>query len=595
MGPAVVCAAVLVTPTLHGLDWPQYRGPNHDGISPETIRTNWSAQRPQEVWRVTLQSGSVLAGFSTFTVSQGRAFTLVRRPVEGSNRELCLALDAGTREELWATDVGSGNYASTGITGADGARSTPVVDGDRVYVLSAYLSLSCLDAANGGIVWSRDLRFGGPSLGWQGGAAPLIEGDLIFVNCNAGADSMMAIRKTDGSEVWRRHSYRMTYGTPVATTLHGVRQIIFYTASGLVSVVPETGDILWRYSTADGCPYASTATAASPVVAGDIVYCSAGYAEGAGAVRVTKAGSTFTATPIWRKDGELENHWSTPVHHNGYLYGIYGHYSTGVLKCVDPATGDEMWSGPQEFNTGGILLVGEQLLLLNEAGELVLVVPSPARYTELARVTVLGGKSWNAPAISNGRIYARSTTEAVCIDVDVSMPPSITAEPQSQTVTVGQSAWFSVEASGTAPLSYQWSLNGAALAGATGSALTLDPVQPGDAGNYTVVVANSVGSVTSAVATLIVNVPTLQPLLLSPSVVSGTGPFRLQIGNEDGSALDPGRVPGISLLTASDLVAGTNGWTPFTNEAVLTNGVLQVDDPESVSRPQRFFRVVEPR
>ncbi len=506
--PALVCVSALLAPTLHGLDWAQYRGPNHDGISPETIRTNWSEQRPQEVWRVTLQSGS-LAGFSTFTVSQGRAFTLVRRTIEGSDRELCLALDAGTRQELWATDVGSGSYNSTGVSGAEGPRSTPVVDGDRVYVLSAYLSLSCLDATNGGIAWSNDLRFGGGVIGWENAAAPLIEGDLVFVNCNVSANCMMAIRKTDGSEVWRRHSYRMTHVTPVATTLHGVRQIIFYTRSGLVSVVPETGDILWRYSTADGCPYASTATAASPVVAGDIVYCSAGYGEGAGAVRVTKTGSVFTATPIWRKNGELENHWSTPVYHDGYLYGIYGHYSTGVLKCVDPATGSVMWSGPGDFHSGGILLVGEQLLLLNEAGELVLVVPSPAQYTELARVDVLGGKSWNAPAISNGRIYARSTTEAVCVDVSVPTPP--------------------------------------------------------------------------------------QPLQLSPSVVSGTGPFRLRIGNENGSPLDPGRVANIDVLAATNLLAGTNGWTPFTNEAVLTNGVLQVDDPESVSRPQRFFKVVEQR
>jgi len=266
---------------------------------------------------------------------------------------------------------------------------------------------------------------------------------------------------------------------------------------------------LWRYSTADGCPYSGTATAASPVVVGDIVYCSAGYSEGAGAVRITKTDSTFTATPIWRKDGELESHWCTPVHHNGYLYGIYGHYSSGVLKCIDPATGNEMWSRSESFHSGGILLVGDQLLLLNEAGELVLIAPSSARYTELARTDVLGGKSWNAPAISDGRIYARSTTEAVSVDVSMVTPP--------------------------------------------------------------------------------------QPLLLNPSLVSATGPFRLSIGNEDGSPLDPGRVPGISLLAVTDLVVGTMDWTPFTNEAVLTNGVLRVDDPEGVSRPQRFFRVVEQR
>jgi outer membrane protein assembly factor BamB len=508
--PARLIASALLAPALHGVDWPQYRGPSHDGISPEVIRTNWSQQAPQVVWRTGLQSGGLLAGFSTFTVSQGRAYTQIRRSVAGANRELCLALDAATGQELWVTEVGSGDYASTGITGADGPRSTPVVDGDRVYVLSAYLSLSCLDAANGGIVWSKDVRFGAGGLSWQNGAAPLIDGELIFVNCNASANCMMALRKTDGGEVWRRYSYKMTYANPIAVTLLGVRQIIFYTASGLVSVAPETGDVLWRYTTTDGCPYSGTATAISPVVAGDIIYCSAAYdgpSVGAGAVRVTKNGSAFTATQIWRKPNDLKNHWSTPVFHNGYLYGVYGHYSTGVLKCIDPATGNEMWSGSENLHSGGVLLVGGRLLLLNEAGELVLIEPNPSAYTELARVKVLGGKSWNAPAISDGQIYARSTTEAVRVDVSVPAPP--------------------------------------------------------------------------------------QPLKLNPSVVSATGPFRLQIGNADGSPLAASRVANISVLAATNLVAETNGWTRFTNPTVLNNGVLQVDDPGSTSRPRQFFRVVE--
>lgn len=508
----LVCASALLAFTLHGVDWPQYRGPNHDGISPETIRTNWTEHAPQVVWRVPLQSGTLLAGFGTFTVSQGRAFTLIRRSIEGANRELCLALDASTRQELWAVDVGSGDYNATGISGAEGPRSTPVLDGDRVYVLSAYLSLYCLNAANGGTVWSKEVDFGGGGLSWQNAASPLIDGDLIFLNCNASADCMMAVRKTDGSEVWRRHAFKMTYANPIAATLHGVRQIIFYTQSGLVSVVPETGDILWQYTRAAGCPYSSTATAASPVVAGDIVYCSAAYSGssvGAGAVRIAKTGSTFTATQIWRKPDDLKNHWSTPIYHNGYLYGLYGHYGEALLKCVDPATGDELWSRSENVHSGGVLLVGEQLLLLNEAGELVLIEPNPARYTELARVDVLGGKSWNAPAVSDGQVYARSTTEAVRVDVAVPTPP--------------------------------------------------------------------------------------QPLKLSSSVVSASGSFRLQIGNEDGSPLDPSRVPNIDVLAAATLLDGTNGWTVFTNPAVLNNGVLQVDDPESPSRPQRFFRVVEQR
>src|SRR5262245_26031953 len=134
-------------------DWPQYRGPNHDGISTETIRTNWSGEAPRQIWKIPLDPG-----LSSFSVSGGRAFTLVRRPVSGQNQEICVALDSDTGEELWASDaLGRADYPDGGVGIDDGPRSTPSVEGDRVYVLTSYLRLYCLSLTNGATIWSRDL------------------------------------------------------------------------------------------------------------------------------------------------------------------------------------------------------------------------------------------------------------------------------------------------------------------------------------------------------------------------------------------------------------------------------------------------------
>jgi outer membrane protein assembly factor BamB len=154
-------------------------------------------------------------------------------------------------------------------------------------------------------------------------------------------------------------------------------------------------------------------------VDGDIVYCSAGYGMGAGAYRIAKQGDVWTPTELWRKTGDdLANHWSTPVVKDGHLYGMFSfkEYGKGALKCVELATGKQIWAEPN-YGPGGVVLAGNLLVALNDRGEVVLVDPQPAAYKELARVKAVDGKCWNHPTVSGGRIFARSTQEGVCLDV----------------------------------------------------------------------------------------------------------------------------------------------------------------------------------
>jgi outer membrane protein assembly factor BamB len=181
----------------------------------------------------------------------------------------------------------------------------------------------------------------------------------------------------------------------------------------LVSVAPKTGAVLWRYP----FPY-SVSAAISPVVSGDIVYCSEAYGIGSSACRISKSASGFAATRLWFQPANvIASHWSTPVCSKGYLYGLFGQAKFGQapLKCVELATGRVMWSQPG-FGPGGCTLVDGHVLVLSDAGDLVLVNATPTAYTESARSHVLAGKCWNYASISNGRIYARSTREGVSLD-----------------------------------------------------------------------------------------------------------------------------------------------------------------------------------
>ena len=392
-------------------DWPQYRGANHDGVCSEDVLKTWPAALP-EVWKVPTTDG-----FSSFAVAEGIATTIVGR----NDQETCIALDAATGKELWSATLGKAKFDGGGDSGADdnkggdGPRSTPTIDGGRVYALSGYMVLACWDAKTGKSIWSKDLvaEAGAKIVHWQSAASPLIEGDLVFV-CTGSTNSLMAFNKLDGKVAWKSQDDEYTHSTPIATTILGTRQVIFFTHKGLVSVVPTTGDILWRYS----FPW-NVATAASPIVSGDLVYCAAGYGVGSGTVKITKEGDAFKATEIWRKKGNaFGNHWASPVAKDGFLFGIFEHGAFGKapLKCLEIATGKEMWAH-EGFGPGGLMLVGGNILVLNDRGELVLVEGSTTAYKELGKAKAIDGKCWNTFALSNGHLFARSTKQGVCLDV----------------------------------------------------------------------------------------------------------------------------------------------------------------------------------
>ena len=400
-------------------DWPQYRGPHADGVSEEQFPAiRWSTQDARQLWKVPTPRG-----FSSFSVAGGRVFTLISPGDDLSERkEFCLALDATTGDEIWRAELGDSDYGSDGGNsgaegnrGGDGPRSTPATDGERCFVFDSHMRLTCFDAKNGSVVWQQDILqdYAGRSISWLNAVSPVLDEQFVYVIGGGVGQSFLAFDKVTGELAWKSGDETSTHATGRLATIGGVRQFVYFAKSGLVGVNAGNGNVLWHVD----FPF-STSTAASPIVADNLVYASAGYGVGAGLFRVHPTGESHDVEEIWFKPNQLMNHWSSPVLRDGHLYGIYEFkkYGDAPLQCVELATGEIKWS-QRGFGPGNCILVGTKLVVLSDDGRLVIVDANPDHYEEIGQASVVNGKCWSTPAYSNGRIYVRSTEEGTCVDV----------------------------------------------------------------------------------------------------------------------------------------------------------------------------------
>ena len=425
-------------------DWPNYRGPTHDGVSTERINKNWTGAVTNAVWLVHLTNG-----ITSLTVGNSRVFTQVETDTDEDglgDKEFCLALSTTNGGILWATEVDSAPFmhphGGVGSTD-DGPRSTPVLAYGSVYVLSSYLKLHRINPANGSVIWSTNIPagFGGGVIPWENAASPVIENGLIFVCANSPTATLMAFNATNGTLVWRSQNEAMTQSTPVLATLNGVRQLVFATQSGLVAVNPQNGTLLWKaihpfnYTTSIGT---------SPVVHSNYVFLTANYNMRAYAVQVVLSNTVQVPIPRWTNFTQ-QSHWSTPVAFEGHLYGnFYPDNADGQLRCVDLATGVTRW-GTNFFGRSSVLLVGTNLLCITERGSLVLVAAKSDAYQELARLEAIPNfhtdqnKCWNAMALCDGQVYIRSTAYAARFDLsvpDLKLDPPQLAPPNKLNLTI---------------------------------------------------------------------------------------------------------------------------------------------------------------
>ena len=376
-------------------EWHRWRGPDANGISTEKVEP-WPASGPKVLWTV-----EVGLGFSSISIANGRAFTMGF--ANGADNVSCL--DTTTGKLLWS-------HSSPGLKMENvyegGPNATPTVDGDSVFAFRRRGHVLALDAATGRLLWERELarELGAKMPEWGFSSSPFVEGNLVILNLGSAG---VGLDKKTGAVVWKSGPDPAGYATPVPFNSQGRHLIALFVAHELVALDPQTGVIAWRHpwQTRDDI------NAADPVIVGDTLLLSSGDNRGGAALQLT------AGQPVVRWENKnLRAQFTPPVVIGGFIYGLDGNAGErATLRCLELATGDVKWTGPA-VGTGGILAVGERLLVLSDKGELTLCEASPAGFRPLARAQILAGKCWPNPALNSGRLYARNAKGTlVCLEL----------------------------------------------------------------------------------------------------------------------------------------------------------------------------------
>ena len=385
-----------------GAGWTQWRGPDRSGRSAETgLLESWPADGPERLWE-TLGLG---AGYGSLAVGRGRVFFQLQVGV----RSAVAALDETDGRLLWSRAVGPARDNDRG----SGPRSTPTLDGDRLYALTENGDLVSLAATDGALFWQRNILedFGGRNIDWLLSESPLVDGDRVYVTPGGQGAGIVALNKLTGETVWTSDelSDRAGYSSLILRDVGGVETLMTLTSRAGVGVRASDGRLMWRY---DGAAN-RTANAATPVFHDDKVFFSSSYGGGGGLVRLVAAGGSVQAEEVYHTRG-MANHHGGLVYVDGYLYGFHN----SILTCLDFETGERMWRD-RSVGKGSVSYADGHLYILSEDNEVGLVEATPGGYVEKGRFEIedQGLSSWAHPVIGNGKLFIRNQGTIAAYDI----------------------------------------------------------------------------------------------------------------------------------------------------------------------------------
>jgi outer membrane protein assembly factor BamB len=395
------CSAVALA-----ADWPQWLGPNRDGASPEKV-TPWK-NAPKVLWHK-----EVGEGHSGPVVADGKVFLLT--VVSGKDEEAVTAYDAKTGNLLWQTTYKRAKFQSEF---GNGPRATPAVVKDHVYTFGVTGVLTCLQTKSGNKVWQVDTlaKFKAPNLKFGMSCSPLIDGNRLFVNVGGKGASLVAFDKDKGTVLWQNLDDPASYSSPIAYDQGGKRQVVFLTQKGVVALNPVDGAPYWKFPLVDRLSESST----TPERFGDILVASS-VTYGAVGLRLETKDNKPSFTQVWRKIN-FNCYFSTPVgvgkEHAYFVTGAFLPKIQVILRCVEIKTGSELWRKDKigQYHASLLRTGDDKLLLLDDAGNLMLLDPNPKEYRELARSKVCGS-TWAHPALANGKLYVRDRKELICLQL----------------------------------------------------------------------------------------------------------------------------------------------------------------------------------
>jgi outer membrane protein assembly factor BamB len=391
-------------------DWPQWRGPHRDGISQETgLLKEWPKDGPKLLW----ENKDIGSGYSTPAVAGDRLFVISNKGVDD---EYVQALSVNDGKQIWSQHIGK--VGPNQGPQYPGSRSTPTLDGAKLYALGSDGDLVCLEASTGEKIWKKSLRtdFGGKPGAWAYSESPLIDGDALVCTPGGSTATMVALNKQTGDVIWKAAESkedRAAYSSPIVVDVDGVKQYVQFLQSGVVGVDAKTGKFLWTYSkTATGSP----ANIPTPVAHAGYVFTSTARG-GAGLVKVKAKGAEFEADSVYVSK-DLPNSIGGSVLVGDYLYGttpkglVCGEFTTGKVKwqdkCVGPAS---------------VCYADGRLYVRGESGGVALVEATADGYHEKGRFTPpdqpvrKNTRAWAYPVVADGKLYLRDLDRLWCYDI----------------------------------------------------------------------------------------------------------------------------------------------------------------------------------
>ncbi len=415
-------------------DWPQWRGPDRDGVWRESgIIDKFESDQIEISWRMPISSG-----YSGPTVADGRVF-VTDRVAEPKQIERVHCFDYKDGRSLWSHEYPA---PYVGIGYVAGPRACVTVDDNRAYALGSMGHMHCFDAGTGHVLWKKDLnteyeiykkdRATNRMPVWGVAAAPLIYDDLVIVHFG-GRDGacVVAFDKKSGDEEWRALRDRASYSAPILIKQAGQDVVVCWTGDSVAGLDPETGKVYWRHPFA---PRNMPIGIATPLIDHNRIFVTSFYD---GSLMLGLGESELTAEKIWYKNGRdeqnteaLQSIISTPMFLDNHIYGVD---SYGELRCLDAKTGERLWEDltatpKSRWSTIHFVRHGDNVWMFNERGELIISKLSPSGFQEISRAKLIeptrdqlrrrGGVCWSHPAFAEQCVFARNDKEIVCASLE---------------------------------------------------------------------------------------------------------------------------------------------------------------------------------
>lgn len=420
---------ILAAPT-RGDDWPQWQGPQRDGVWRETgIVDTFPAGGPKVLWRT-----AIGAGFAGPSVAQGKVFVADRINTPGAEQssdkiERVLCLNEADGKLLWKQEY---PCSYQGMQYSAGPRAAPTVAQGKVYALGAAGNFHCYEAATGKELWAHDFNkeYHRSTPLWGYAGHPLVDGQKVICLVGGQGATVVAFDKDTGKELWHALSAREPgYCTPALIEAGGARQLIVWHPQALNSINPDTGEVYWSI------PFEVKAALAlaTPRKMGDQLFITSFYN---GPLMVRLDAHKPTATVAWRGESNNERRTDklhglicTPFLEDGHIYGAC---SYGQLRCLKADTGERVWETFQattekEVRWGTVFIVknDQRFFLWNERGDLIIARLTPKGYDELSRAHLLDPLNtnpgrpvlWSHPAFANRSVYVRNDAEIIRVSL----------------------------------------------------------------------------------------------------------------------------------------------------------------------------------